>query len=68
MKPMWEASKPKKPSEQQTKFGLYIIDYVRLHEADVLLSSEFHDSLDFASRSLHFIPENLVLHIINEEM
>lgn len=60
MKPMWGASKPKKVSEQQEKFGLYIVDYVKLDQAEVLLSPEFQDTLDYPLQLLHFVPENQV--------
>ena len=63
MMPMWEALKPKKVSEQQEKFGLYIVDYVRRDEAEGLLNPEFQNSLDYPPQLLLFVSENQVYHI-----
>lgn len=61
---MWETLKPMKLYEQKEKFGVYIVDYVRLDEAEVLLNPEFQDSLDYPLQFLHFIPENQVYYTI----
>ena len=54
MKPRWEALKQKKPSET---YGLYVVDYVSLDRANILLNEyQRHHSV----RILHFVPENQV--------
>lgn len=50
--------------QQQETFRLYIVDYVRINQAESILSTEYQDCLGCRLKFLFFIPENQVNHSI----
>ena len=50
--------------EEQETFGLYIVDYVRINQAEAILSAEYQERLGCRKNFLYFIPENQVNHSI----